>query len=96
MNPVATIKSSAIQIGTSGPVDPPVDAPIVLVGGGLAGARVGVGVGAGVGVGVGAGVGVGVGAPYVFAIEQLAVAPPARTRLLPVSVPPVQLQAPAV
>jgi hypothetical protein len=36
-----------------------------------------------------------VGGTYVFVIEQLELVPGARTRLLPVSVPAVQLQAPA-
>ena len=38
----------------------------------------------------------GLGGTNVFVIEQLAVSPGARTRLLPVSVPPVQAHEPAV
>jgi hypothetical protein len=62
------------------------------------GSGVGSGVASGVGVGVGSGAGVGVGSggTNVFVIEQLAVSPAVRTRLLPVSVPPVQIQASAL
>ena len=49
-SPVAANKSSAIVIGTSGLVDPPVDAPIVPVGGGVIAAGRVVDVGLGVGV----------------------------------------------
>ena len=58
------------------------------------GSGVGVGVGSGVGVGVGSGV--GSGGMNVFLIEQLTVSPAVRSRLLPVSVPPVQRQASAL
>lgn len=57
MSPVAATKSSAIEIGTSGLLDPPVVAPILLVGGGvIPAARV---ADVGLGVGVTAGLGVG-------------------------------------
>ena len=66
MSPVAATKSSAIEIGTSGLLDPPVDAPIVVGGGVITAARVadvglGVEVTAGLGVGDATGVGVGDG-----------------------------------
>jgi hypothetical protein len=49
MSPVAAIKSIAIEIGTSGLLDPPVVAPILLVGGGVitTGRVVAVGLGVG-------------------------------------------------
>ena len=59
-SPVAAIKSSAIEIGTSGLVDPPVDAPIVLVGGRVTVAPPTL---APFGVGVGVGVGLNCGEP---------------------------------
>jgi len=65
MSPVAATKSSAIEIGTSGLLDPPVDAPIVPVWGRVIAAGrvvdVGLGVGVTVGLGVGDATGVGVG-----------------------------------
>ena len=65
MSPVAATKSSAIEIGTSGLLDPPVVAPIVPVWGRVIAAGrvvdVGLGVGVTVGLGVGDATGVGVG-----------------------------------
>jgi len=99
--------STLLLVG--GSVAAPVVATGATVGAGVAvgvGAADNVGVGAADDVGVGAADNVGVGAAddvgvgaagaNVFVIEHFAVAPAARTRLLPVSVPPVHDQAPGV
>jgi hypothetical protein len=60
------------------------------------GAVLGAVLGALLGTTLGSEVGTGGGGTNVFVMEQLALSPAARARLLPVGLPPVQLQAPAL